>query len=220
MFTGIIQSVGKVAALNEKGGDKVLDVQTGSMSLDDVDLGDSIAVNGVCLTVIAMDGNTFSADVSSETLRHTTLGGLAIGSLVNLEKAITANTRLGGHFVSGHVDGVASIIERREDARSVFFRVSVPDHLAKYIAKKGSVCVNGISLTVNDVAGNEFDLNIVPHTLDVTTMNDFQLGTKVNIEVDIIARYLERLLLGDNAAERSGSPITMEMIAKSGFSTD
>ena len=220
MFTGIIQSVGKIAALNEKGGDKVLDVETGSMSLDDVDLGDSIAVNGVCLTVIAIGENVFSADVSSETLRHTTLSGLAIGSLVNLEKAITANTRLGGHFVSGHVDGVASIIERRDDARSVFFRVSVPAQLAKYIAKKGSVCVNGISLTVNDVAGNEFDLNIVPHTLNVTTMNDFQLGTKVNIEVDIIARYLERLLLGESAAEKGDLSITMNMLAKSGFTAN
>ncbi|MBL4762164.1 MAG: riboflavin synthase, partial [Gammaproteobacteria bacterium] len=161
---------------------------------------------------------TFSADVSAETLRHTTLGDLAIAAPVNLEKAITANTRLGGHFVSGHVDGVASIIERREEARSVFFRVAVPAPLAKYIAKKGSVCVNGVSLTVNDVTDNEFDLNIVPHTLDVTTMSDFQQGTKVNIEVDIIARYLERLLLGENAIEKDDVPITMEMLAKSGFS--
>lgn len=220
MFTGIIQTVGKIAALTEKGGDQVLDVHTHSMSLDDVDLGDSIAVNGVCLTVIAMGANTFSADVSAETLRHTTLGDLTIDAPVNLEKAITANTRLGGHFVSGHVDGVASVIERREEARSVFFRIAAPAHLAKYIAKKGSVCVNGVSLTVNDVTGNEFDLNIVPHTLDATTMNDFQPGTKVNIEVDIIARYLERLLLGENAAENDASSITMEMMAKHGFSAD
>ena len=217
MFTGIIQSVGTIVSSCEKEGDRVLAIHTGSMNLDDVEIGDSISVNGVCLTVISTSENSFTADVSAETLRHTTLGDLEAESLLNLEKAITASTRLGGHFVTGHVDGVGSILQRREEARSVFYRISVPDTLAKYIAKKGSICIDGISLTVNEVNGNEVDVNIVPHTLDATNIGAIYSGSKVNIEVDIIARYLERLMLGEQAADKSGSSITMEMLVKSGF---
>jgi len=179
-------------------------------------LGDSVAVSGVCLTVVDLPGDGFWADVSGETLSRSTLGQLAAGGRVNLEKALTPTTRLGGHLVSGHVDGVGTVLERRDAGRSVRFLIRAPDGLARYIAEKGSICVDGISLTVNAVDGAHFALNIVPHTLQETTMGDFAPGRKVNLEVDIIARYLERLLLGEQAAEQ-GSAITMEFLARHGF---
>ncbi len=216
MFTGIITAIGTVAALEPKGGDARLRIQTGKLPIDDVVLGDSIAVSGVCLTVVELPGNGFWADVSGETLARTTLGDVKPGAAVNLEKALTPTTRLGGHLVSGHVDGVGTILERRDDGRSVRFRIEAPDNLARYIAEKGSICVDGISLTVNAVAGAVFDLNIVPHTLQETTMSGFNTGRKVNIEVDIIARHLERLLLGDQAADGNGS-ISLEFLARHGF---
>ncbi len=216
MFTGIITAIGTVAALEPKGGDARLRIQSGKLPIDDVVLGDSIAVSGVCLTVVELPGNGFWADVSGETLARTTLGDLKPGAAVNLEKALTPTTRLGGHLVSGHVDGVGTILERRDDGRSVRFRIEAPDNLARYIAEKGSICVDGISLTVNAVAGAVFDLNIVPHTLQETTMSGFNTGRKVNIEVDIIARHLERLLLGDQAADGNGS-ISLEFLARHGF---
>ncbi len=216
MFTGIITAVGTVAALELKGGDARLRVQTGKLPLEDVALGDSIAVSGVCLTVVALPGDGFWADVSGESLARTTLGNLKPGSAVNLEKALTPTTRLGGHLVSGHVDGVGAVLERRDDGRSVRFRIQTPDGLARYIAEKGSVCVDGISLTVNAVDGAVFELNIVPHTLLETTISGFQPGRKVNLEVDVIARYLERLLLGERAAGSDG-PINLEFLARHGF---
>ena len=219
MFTGIITAVGTVAALEPKGGDARLRIQTGKLPLDDVVLGDSIAVSGVCLTVIELPGDGFWADVSGETLARTTFGDLKPGAAVNLEKALTPTTRLGGHLVSGHVDGVGTVLERRDDARSVQFRIQAPDGLARYIAEKGSICVDGISLTVNAVAGAVFDLNIVPHTLQETTMSGFKTGQKVNIEVDIIARHLERLLLGNQATDGNGT-ISLEFLARHGFAKD
>ncbi len=219
MFTGIITAVGTVAALELKGGDARLRVQTGKLPLEDVALGDSIAVSGVCLTVVALPGDGFWADVSGESLARTTLGDLKPGSAVNLEKALTPTTRLGGHLVSGHVDGVGAVLDRRDDGRSVRFRIQTPDGLARYIAEKGSVCVDGISLTVNAVDGAVFELNIVPHTLLETTMSGFHPGRKVNLEVDVIARYLERLLLGERAAGSDGS-INLEFLARHGFVTN
>ena len=216
MFTGIITAVGTVAALEPKGADARLRIQTGKLPLGDVVLGDSIAVSGVCLTVIELPGDGFWADVSGETLARTTFGRLKPGDPVNLEKALTPTTRLGGHLVSGHVDGVGDVLERREDGRSIRFRIRAPDGLARYIAEKGSICVDGISLTVNAVQGAAFDLNIVPHTLLETTMSDFEAGREVNLEVDIIARHLERLLLGDRAADSNGS-ISLEFLARHGF---
>lgn len=216
MFTGIIQTVGTIKTREMRGGDARLTMNTGALDMSEVNLGDSIAVNGVCLTVIKMTGDSFTADVSSESLSRTTLGDLKEGSQVNLEMALTPTTHLGGHLVSGHVDGVGEIIERWSDARSERFLVRAPGNLAKYIAEKGSICVDGISLTVNGVNGNEFDLNIVPHTLDVTTMGDFKAGQRVNLEVDIIARYLERLLLGEKAADKN-SEITRSFLAEHGF---
>ena len=193
MFTGIVQSVGLIRAIEPKAGDVTIDVQTPSMSLESVTAGDSIAVNGVCLTVTSMDAGSFRADVSRETLAMTTLGRWEPGTRVNLEKALLAGQPLGGHYVTGHVDGVGRVVSRRDDARSVRVEFEVPAPLAKYVARKGSVCVDGVSLTVNGVLGSRFDVNLVPHTLDVTILGDYQPDTAVNIEVDIIARYLERL---------------------------
>lgn len=216
MFTGIIQAVGKIVTVQPKGADARVRIQTGKLDLGDVQLGDSIAVSGVCLTVVELPGDGFWADVSGESLARTTLGSFRSGSAVNLEKALTANTRLGGHLVSGHVDGVGEVIAKRDDGRSIRFEIQAPDSLAKYIAEKGSICVDGISLTVNGVRGAIFDLSIVPHTLAETTMNEFAVGRQVNLEVDIIARYLERLLLGDKAADPKAG-ISREFLAQNGF---
>lgn len=216
MFTGIIEATGEISRIEPKGGDTRLYIRTGKLDLGDVKLGDSIAVNGVCLTAVDLPGDGFWADVSQETLAKTTLAECRVGQRVNLEKALTPSTRLGGHLVSGHVDGIGEIMSRKPVVRSVQFAVRVPDALARYIAHKGSVCVDGISLTVNAVDGAVFELNIVPHTLRETIMDDYQPGTRVNIEVDLIARYLERLLLGE-AAARPGTDISREFLAKHGF---
>lgn len=218
MFTGIIESIGTVRDMQPKGGDLRLTIATGKLDMGDVALGDSIAVNGVCLTAIAFDSSSFSADVSRETLSLTSLGNLNRGAKVNLEKALTLQTRLGGHLVSGHVDGLGEIISRHDDARSVRFSIRAPDNLAKYIAAKGSITVDGTSLTVNKVDGSSFELNIVPHTLQETIIADYRSGSKVNLEVDVIARYLERLLLGEKAAQpTAGSGITEAFLAEHGF---
>ncbi len=217
MFTGIIQAVGEVAALESRGGDVRVRLRTGKLDLGDVALGDSIAVNGVCLTVIERTADGFSADVSRETLSRTSFAQLRSGSPVNLEKALTPTTRLGGHLVSGHVDGLGEVIAREEAARSVHFRIRAPQALAKYIAEKGSICVDGVSLTVNAVSGAEFDLNIVPHTLSETIMDGYQPGRAVNLEVDIIARYLERLLLGERAADSGAEGIDLAFLGEHGF---
>ncbi len=217
MFTGIIQAIGTIAGMEQRGGDMRLYIRSGKLPLDDVQLGDSIATNGVCLTAVELPGDGYKADVSLETLSLATLGDLKPGSPVNLEKALTLSTPLGGHLVSGHVDGIGQIIERQEDARSIRFRVEIPANLARYIAHKGSICVDGASLTVNAVDGHCFELNIVPHTLDETIMANYQPGSRVNIEVDLVARYLERLLLGDKAAEPTGGGVTAALLAERGF---
>lgn len=213
MFTGIIQAVGTLAAVENRGGDRRFRLQTGKLDLGDVALGDSIAVNGVCLTAVELPGDGFVADVSGETLSRTTLGSLMAGSRVNLEKALTPTTRLGGHLVSGHVDGVGKVVSRSVDARSVKFRIEAPAVLAKYIAEKGSICCDGVSLTVNAVDGAVFDLNIVPHTIAETNIDGWNPGVAVNLEVDIIARYLERLLLGEKAAIGGAGGITLATLA-------
>jgi riboflavin synthase len=181
-------------------------------------MGDSIAVNGVCLTAVELPGDGFSADVSNETLALTTLGNLKVGSRVNLEKALTLSDRLGGHLVSGHVDGIGTVLERSPDARSERFVIEAPDVLARYIAQKGSVCVDGTSLTVNKVDGARFELNIVPHTLQETIIGDYVPGSEVNLEVDLIARYLERLMLGERAGlSGEKTDINEELLRKTGF---
>ncbi|RUM94675.1 MAG: riboflavin synthase [Thiothrix sp.] len=218
MFTGIIQSVGQIQSMQPQGGDQRIAVACGKLPMADVILGDSIAVNGVCLTVIEFDEQSFQADVSNETLACTTLGQLTIGTSVNLEKALLPTTRLGGHLVSGHVDGVGEIVALESDGRSQRFTLRAPQELARYIATKGSICIEGISLTVNSVEGREFGLNIVPHTLEETNLNNAEVGRSVNLEVDIIARYLERMLMASDSADESG--VSRMLLAESGFLQD
>jgi len=218
MFTGIIQAIGQIAVIEPKGVDSRFYIKTADLALDDVAIGDSIATNGVCLTAIKLPGDGFWADVSGETLSKTSFRHIKVGSRVNLEKALLPTTHLGGHIVSGHVDGLGKITERSHAGRSIHFKIQAPAELAKYIAAKGSICVNGISLTVNALNGAIFELNIVPHTLDETTLSSAQAGDEVNLEVDIIARYLERLLLGDKAAvAATKQEITMALLAENGF---
>jgi len=220
MFTGIIQSVGHIEALQQKNNDMRLTLNIGKLSVDDLALGDSVAVSGVCLTVVEKIVSGFVADVSGETLSRTIAGQWQTGDRVNLELALTPTTRLGGHLVSGHVDGVGEVAKRWSDGCSERFIIKAPDSLAKYIAEKGSICIDGISLTVNAVSGSEFELNIVPHTLQETTMGDYKAGRQVNLEADIIARYLERLLLGDKAADKlqsSPQSINETFLAEHGF---
>jgi riboflavin synthase len=217
MFTGIIQAIGELERLEPRGGDVRLAVRAGKLKLGEVSIGDSIAVNGICLTAVAIDGARFMADVSRETLSLTTLGTLAPGSPVNLETALTLSTPLGGHLVSGHVDGVGTVLETREDGRSWRLRIHAPGELARYIAHKGSICVDGTSLTVNEIKGAIFDLNIVPHTLSETIIGGYKAGTRVNLEVDLIARYLERLVLGAHAGDHEVSAITEEFLRRHGY---
>lgn len=216
MFTGIIQSVGTIAAVEAKGGEARVRIETNKLDMSDVTIGDSIAVSGVCLTAVDVSAQGFTADVSGETLARTTLGRRRAGDPVNLEKALTLTTPLGGHLVSGHVDGVATVVSRREAGRSVLFRIKAPETLARYVAEKGSVCVDGVSLTVNTVHGAAFEVNIVPHTLVETTLGKLKAESEVNLEVDILARYLERLMLGERPAQ-SGPDITREFLAEHGF---
>lgn len=217
MFTGIIQAVGKVVATENRGGDLRLRIHTGTLDLSDVQLGDSIATNGVCLTVVQLPGDGYWADVSKETLDFTTIGSLATGSAVNLEKALRAADRLGGHIVSGHVDGVGTVVSRHRDARSERFRLKAPVELAKYIAHKGSVCIDGTSLTVNKVEAAEFELNIVPHTIENTIFSHYKPGTAVNIEVDVIARYIERLMTATGAENGISGSISLDLLKNNGF---
>ncbi len=194
MFTGIVQGIGRIRAVEPRGGDVTIWIEAGPVPLADVQVGGSIAVSGACLTATQFDGNAFAADVSRETLSLTTLGEAVAGTRVNIENALQAGQALGGHYVTGHVDGVGQVVSRHGDARSVRVEFEVPQELARYVARKGSICVDGVSLTVNGVSGRRFDVNLVPHTLELTTLGDCRPGSRVNLEVDIIARYLERML--------------------------
>ena len=193
MFTGIIQSIGRLASSELRRGDRRMVFAVGSLGLDDVQTGGSIAVAGVCLTALDISGGTFAADVSRESLNLTTLGALEPGAAVNLEKALRLSDRLGGHLVSGHVDGLGRVIDIQSDARSQRWTFEVPVTLARYIASKGSICIDGVSLTVNEVDGLRFGVNLIPHTQEVTTFAERRIGDAVNIEVDRMARYAERL---------------------------
>lgn len=217
MFTGIVEAVGHIAALQRSGGDARIRIHTGKLDMSGVRLGDSIAVNGVCLTVTSIDGPHFTADCSAETLRCTTLGDARAGDAINLEKALTPSTLLGGHLVSGHIDGIATVLARAEVGGSLQLAFTVHAPLANYIASKGSICVNGVSLTVNAVDGARFEVNLVPHTLQETNLGGLALDDAVNIEVDLIARYLERLLLGDAAAQPARAGLTRELLGRYGF---
>ena len=221
MFTGIIESVGHVKSIVRQGGDVRLSIAVGKLDMGDVKLGDSIATNGICLTVIDYGHDWYVADVSVETLNRTCLGYWKAGTRVNLEKALLPTTRLGGHLVSGHVDGIGEIIVKRQDARSIYFEVQAPRELARYLSEKGSVTVDGISLTINHLRGDVLSLNLVPHTADQTNIGDWRLGSRVNLEVDVLARYIERLLLGDKAADYHDAPkaggIDMAFLSENGF---
>ena len=194
MFTGIVQAVGTVEALTPRAGDVRIAIRAGALDLARTAIGDSICVQGCCVTAVALNGPVFEADLSRETLALTTLGSLAQGAAVNLEPALRAGDALGGHLVSGHVDGVATVVSKTTDARSTRVVIEVPPELARYIARKGSVAVDGVSLTVNEVAGIRFGVNLIPHTGDVTTLGSLVPGTRVNLEIDQVARYVERLL--------------------------
>jgi riboflavin synthase len=194
MFTGIIEGVGRLAAAQPLGGDTRFTFEVGSLPFDGVQLGESIAVNGVCLTVIASDATSFQADASTETLALTTLGGLQPGAMLNLERAMRPTDRLGGHLVSGHVDGLGSVVSVHDDARAQRWRFAAPAALLKYVAKKGSICVDGVSLTVNEVDGDGFEVALIPHTVAHTRFAQTGVGDAVNLEIDLVARYVERLL--------------------------
>lgn len=216
MFTGIIEAVGTLRKLERKGDDIRLTVASGKLDLSDVRLGDSIATNGVCLTVVQQLADGYVADVSAETVSLTGFANYKVGTKVNLEKAVTPTTRLGGHMVSGHVDGIATVEQRLARGQAIEFWLAAPAELGRYIAHKGSITIDGVSLTVNEVDGHRFRLTIVPHTAGETTLVDLKVGDKVNIEVDLIARYLERLMRFDTK-ETQGGGVTMEMLARAGF---
>lgn len=223
MFTGIIEAVGTIKAININAQGARLVIATDSLDMNDVKLGDSIATNGICLTVVDFDQHSYSADVSNETLERTGFAHYNVGMQVNLEKAMLASTRFGGHMVSGHVDGISEILSITNNGNSIEYWLTMPADLAHYIAEKGSVTVDGTSLTVNALSessgGNKFRLTIVPHTVKETVFANYQVGTKVNLEVDLIARYLERLLTKDNNNEASApkSNVTEALLQKSGF---
>ena len=194
MFTGIVKATGQLLAAEDRGGDLHVRIDTGDLDLDNLQPGDSVAVNGVCLTAVEIDARSFAADVSTETLSTTTLGNLAAMSSVNLEGSLTLADSLGGHLVSGHVDGVGRVVSLEPDARSTRIGFDIEPALLRYVARKGSVTVDGTSLTVNDVSASGFSVNIVPHTLERTIMGQYEEGSRVNIEVDLVARYIERLI--------------------------
>jgi riboflavin synthase len=211
MFTGIIKAKGTVSALQQRGGDVRLTVSSSGLPWASYEIGESISVNGVCLTAVSLHSDGFDMDVSNETLHVTALSGLAIGSEVNLEPAISVGERLGGHLVSGHVDCLGTVKSQSTDARSVSLIIEIPEEFTRYVARKGSVCIDGVSLTVNAVSGSTFDVNIIPHTAEVTIIGGYKIATIVNIEVDLLARYIERLLLKDEDG------ISMDFLREHGY---
>jgi riboflavin synthase len=211
MFTGIVQATGSIAALDKVGGDVRMTVHSNGLPFASYAVGESIAVNGACLTATALRQDGFDADVSTETLAVTSLGNLSVGSVVNLEPSLSLGDRLGGHLVSGHVDCLGSVISIGNDARSVRLGIEIATEYARYVARKGSVCVDGVSLTINTVSANTFDLNIIPHTAETTIIGGYAVGTEVNIEVDLLARYIERLLAKD------ADGVSMEFLKANGY---
>ncbi|GEA59574.1 riboflavin synthase [Vibrio comitans] len=217
MFTGIVEAVGTLSSITNQGEDISITVETGNLDMSDVKLGDSIATNGICLTVVRFDNRSFTADLSVETLNKTGFSQYQVGDRVNLEKAMLPTTRFGGHIVSGHVDGVGTIVERIPVGRAVEYWVEMPSDLERYVAQKGSITVDGISLTVNALRKNGFKLTIVPHTSEQTIIDEFEVGRRVNLEVDVLARYMERLLGMGSNQQQGSSTITMEFLQQNGF---
>ncbi len=212
MFTGIVKAKGRIDRSEDRGGDKRLVVISPDIAWQDFEIGESVAVNGVCLTAVELHDGGFTTDVSTETLAVTALGDIESGAEVNLEPSVSLGERLGGHLVSGHVDCVGTIVSLGRDARSIRLVVRIPAEFSRYIAKKGSVCIDGVSLTVNEVSAADFEVNIIPHTAEVTIIGGYAAGTRVNIEVDVVARYLERLISAD---EHAG--ITKEFLRAHGY---
>ncbi|WP_166423906.1 riboflavin synthase [Paraglaciecola sp. 20A4] len=219
MFTGIIEDVGHIESLTPTGDDIRLSIRVNKLDMSDVVLGDSISNNGVCLTVVDMSPSGFSADVSHETIKRSGFASYKAGSKVNLEKAMLPTSRFGGHIVSGHVDGVGEVQSINPVGRYVEIWVQAPPELARYLAEKGSITVDGVSLTVNAVDGAKFLITLIPHSLQETIIGGYKKGTKINLEVDVVARYLERLMLGDKAAEsgQQKSDISMAFLAENGY---
>ncbi len=216
MFTGIVKAKGRIRSLKKQGGDICMSIESSNLDWSDFDVGESISVNGVCLTATALHSRGFDADVSVETMNVTALAGLTAGSAVNLEPAIEFGERLGGHLVSGHVDCVGTVVAREGDARSVRLKIEVPTEVGRYLAKKGAVCVDGVSLTINEVSAQAFEVNIIPHTAEETIIGDYAVGSAVNIEVDLLARYIERLLdHGENVEVDAG--ISREFLKAHGY---
>ncbi|GAA6203585.1 riboflavin synthase [Thalassotalea sp. SU-HH00458] len=217
MFTGIIEAVGKIKQVNISGDGARITIDTQSLDMSDVKLGDSIATNGICLTVVAFDQHSFTADVSNETLTRTGFAHYGANQQVNLEKAMLPTTRFGGHIVSGHVDAVAIVNSIKQNGNSIEYWLSMSEEIAPYIAEKGSITIDGVSLTVNSLTQDQFRLTIVPHTSEQTIMPSYQVGSKVNIEVDVMARYIERLLLKKSNTQQAPSGVTEALLIQSGF---
>lgn len=211
MFTGIVEATGKISALVKVGGDVQVKVDSTELDFSDVNLGDSIATNGVCLTVIEKSEHHFVADVSNETIKNTGFSTYQVGQIVNLEKAMLPTTRFGGHIVSGHVDGIGHVTSVIDNGRAKDIWVDIPQNIVKYVVKKGSVTIDGVSLTVNELSGTQFKLTIVPHTSAQTTIDGLSIGTQVNVEIDILARYVERLM------QTQDSGVSLDLLTKSGF---
>ena len=211
MFTGIIQAKGAISAIERRGGDVRLSVRSAQLPWATYEIGESISVNGVCLTAVALHDDGFDTDVSVETLDVTVLGDLRVGDSVNLEPALALGDRLGGHLVSGHVDCKGRVIKQEGDARSIRLTIEIAPEFARYVARKGSVTVDGVSLTVNEVSGNAFEVNIIPHTAEATIIGDYTVGTTTNVEVDLLARYIERLIAKD------GDGVSMEFLRANGY---
>lgn len=211
MFTGIVEATGKISALIKVGGDVQVKVDSTELDFSDVNLGDSIATNGVCLTVIEKSEHHFVADVSNETIKNTGFATYQVGQIVNLEKAMLPTTRFGGHIVSGHVDGIGHVTSVIDNGRAKDIWVDIPQNIVKYVVKKGSVTIDGVSLTVNELSGTQFKLTIVPHTSAQTTIDGLSIGTQVNVEIDILARYVERLM------QTQDSGVSLDLLTKSGF---
>ena len=211
MFSGIVKGLGRIMETTERGGDLRLVIGTAGVETGEICVGDSIAVNGVCLTATDIGADAFSADASSETLACTTLGGLKLKDAVNLETSLKLGQEIAGHLVYGHVDGIGEVVDLKDAARSIALTIAVPEGLGRYIAVKGSITVDGVSLTVNAVTENRFTVNIIPHTREITAISGYSVGTAVNIEVDMIARYLERLVASDTA------PLSLDTLKRHGF---
>jgi riboflavin synthase len=212
MFTGIVKAIGSVSHVDQRGGDLKLTIRVPEIDWSSCRPGESISVNGICLTAVRVLGDGFDADVSSETLSVTALAGLAPGDRVNIEPSLQLGERLGGHLVSGHVDCVGAVSALRKDARSLRLEIEIPRAFIRYVARKGSICVDGVSLTTNSVSSNVFALNIIPHTADSTIIGGYRVGTRVNIEVDLLARYIERLLSKD-----AGDGVSLDLLREHGY---